>query len=359
MTPAARLPLIPLLSAGLALFSGCEGYRLPVATPAGIGAPVSADLSPVPAARIDPALLVPPAAPYRIGPGDELEVELVGEAATRATVTVGPDGRIYYNLLAGVDVWGLTVPEAADRIAEEFRAYIRAKPAVALTVRKASSQQVWVLGRVNSPGAYPLGGPTSLLDVVSEAGGLGVDTPAGGMYSEVADLPRSFLVRDGHLVPVDFQRLLRDGDLSQNVYLEAGDFVYLPSLRSAQVHVLGAVVQPRSERMGGPLTLVQALGRAGGTVPTACLPNVAILRGSLSHPRIAIVAVNDVLRGKAPDVRLEPGDIVYVPFAPDRVLVRYMNLILDTFVRTVGVNEGAYTISSRVAPVTVGVNLAP
>jgi polysaccharide export outer membrane protein len=359
MTPGARLSLIPLLSAGLLLFPACEGYRLPVATAQGIEAPVPADLSAVPAPQIDPALLQPTSAPYRIGPGDELEVEVMGEDATRSTVTVGPDGRIYYNLLSGIDVWGLTVPEARDRIENEFKTFIRAKPAVTLTVTKVASQQVWVLGRVNSPGVYTLGGPTSLLDVVSEAGGLGVNTPAGGMYSEVADLPRSFLVRDGHMIPVDFQRLLRDGDLSQNVYLQPGDFVYVPSLHSAQVHVLGAVLQPRSERMTGALTLVQAIALAGGTVPTACLPNVAILRGSLSHPRIAIVAVNDVLHGKAPDVRLEPGDIVYVPFAPDRVLVRYMNLILDTFVRTVGVNEGAYTISSKIAPVTVGVNLAP
>jgi polysaccharide biosynthesis/export protein len=71
------------------------------------------------------------------------------------------------------------------------------------------------------------------------------------------------------------------------------------------------------------------------------------------------VAVDQVLHGRAPDVRLEPGDIVYVPYSPDRVLVRYVNLILDTFVRTVGVNEGAYAINSKATPVSVGVNLTP
>jgi protein involved in polysaccharide export with SLBB domain len=161
------------------------------------------------------------------------------------------------------------------------------------------------------------------------------------------------------MVPVDFQRLLREGDLSQNVYLQAGDFVYVPPLRSSQVHVLGAVLQPRSERMAGALTVVEAIALAGGTVPEACLSNVAILRGSLAHPQIAIVAINLVLVGKAPDVRLEPGDIVYVPFTPERVLERYATLILDTFVRTVGVNEGAYMISSKSKPVSVGVNLSP
>jgi polysaccharide export outer membrane protein len=158
---------------------------------------------------------------------------------------------------------------------------------------------------------------------------------------------------------VDFQRLLREGDLSQNVYLQADDFIYVPPLKSSQVHILGAVLQPRSERMSGSLTVIQAIALAGGTVPDACLPNVAILRGSLAHPQIAIVAVNDVLQGKAPDVRLDPGDIVYVPYTPQRVLERYVTLILDTFVRTVGVNEGAYMISSKAKPVSVGVNLSP
>lgn len=283
----------------------------------------------------------------------------MGDLTTRTRVTVGPDGKIYYNLLPGLDVWGLTIPEARDRIAVALTKFVREKPAVALSLVSVASQQVWVLGRVNGPGVYPLDHPTSLLDAVSEAGGLGVNTPAGGMYSEDADLSRSFLVRDGHLVPVDFQRLLREGDLSQNVYLQSGDFIFVPSLRSAQVHVLGAVLQPRSERMAGSLTVIQAIALAGGTVPDACLPNVAILRGSLAHPEIAIVAVDLVIHGKAPDVRLAPGDIVYVPYKPERVLLRYANLILDTFVRTVGVNEGAYTINSKAAPIAVGVNLAP
>jgi polysaccharide export outer membrane protein len=358
MTPSYRLFRLALFSTGLAFFSGCESNTLPVATP-GVPEPVSADFNVPPTQSVDPALLQPSEAAYRLGPGDKLEIEVMGDTGTRTTVTVGPDGKIYYYILPGLDVWGLTLAGATDRIGDNLKKYVREKPAVSLTLRAAASQRVWVLGRLSNPGVYPLGGPTSLLDVVVEAGGLGSNTPAGGVAAEDADLPRSFLIRDGHLVPVDFQRLLRDGDLSQNVYLEAGDFIYVPPLRSGQVHVLGAVLQPRSERMTGSLTVIQAIAMAGGTVPDACLPSVAILRGSLAHPQIAIVAVNQVLTGKAPDVRLEPGDIVFVPYTPQRVLERYVTLILDTFVRTVGVNEGAYAISSKSKPVSVGVNLSP
>jgi len=320
---------------------------------------VSAELDALPEQPLDPALLSPPESLFRLGPGDTLQIEVMGDLATEATATVGPDGMIYYYILPGVDVWGLTLSQARDRLGQELQKFIREKPVVALTLLTVSSQRIWLLGRLNSPGVYALEGPTSLLDAVAGAGGLEVNTPAGGEYSETADLSRSFLIRGGHLIPVDFQRLLRGGDLSQNVYLQPDDFIFVPSLSSSQVHVLGAVLQPRSERMSGSLTVVEAIALAGGTVPGACLPNVAILRGSLTHPEIAIVAVDSVLHGKAPDVRLEPGDIVYVPYKPERVLLRYANLIIDTFVRTVGVNEGAYTINSKAQPLTVGVNLSP
>jgi polysaccharide export outer membrane protein len=358
MTRSPRPLLLAALAAGLAFLPGCENTPLAKATP-GFPAPVTAEVSAMPEQPLDPALLQPPETTYRLGPGDTFEIEMLGDPATKTTVTVGPDGRIYYNILPGVDVWGLTLAQARDRIGDGMKQFVRERPIVALTLRTVSSEQVWVLGRLNTPGVYTLGGPTTLLDAVSRAGGLEVNTPAGGAYSEPADLSRSFLVRGGHIVPVDFERLLRGGDLSQNVYLQPDDFILVPSMRSAQVHVLGAVLQPRTERMSGTLTVIQAIALAGGTVPGACLPNVAVLRGSLTQPEIAIVAVDKVLHGKAPDVRLEPGDIVFVPYKPERVLLRYVNLILDTFVRTVGVNEGAYTVNSHAQPLTVGVNLAP
>ena len=294
MARTFRPPVLALLCAGLACVSGCDSTPMPAARE-GIPEPVAADISALPEQSLDPAMLRPSEAAFRLGPGDVLEIEEMGDLATQTAVSVGPDGKIYYDILPGVDVWGLTLAEARDRIGDEMKKFVREGPVITLTLRTVASRQVWVLGRLNRPGVYALGRPTSLLDAVAEAGGLEVDTPAGGAYSESADLSRSFLIRDGHLIPVDFQRLLRDGDLSQNVYLQPGDFIFVPSLHSSRVHVLGAVLQPRSERMSGSLTVIQAIALAGGTVPDACLPNVAILRGSLAHPQIAIVAVNLVL----------------------------------------------------------------
>lgn len=368
-----RLPSAAALGALVVLLAGCEILPLPVAREGTPEAPIAAfaTVQPAPTEPLDPALLQPGENPFRLGPGDQLDVEVMGDLSTRASVTVGPDGKIYYYMLPGLDVWGLTLPDARARLGNELKKYIREKPVVTLTLRVVASQRVWVLGRVNSPGIYTLAGPTTLLDAVAQAGGLasstpfaslaaslGVNTPAGNT-SEAADLSRSFIIRQGRVLPVDFQQLLRDGAMSQNIYLQPDDFIFLPSARSPQVHILGAVVQPHSERMIGSLTLVQAIALSGGTERDACLTNVAILRGSLAHPQIAVVAVDQILLGKAPDVRLEASDIVFVPYAPERVLTRYVNLILDTFARTVGVNAGARIISGNAAPIGLGVNISP
>lgn len=74
-------------------------------------------------------------------------------------------------------------------------------------------------------------------------------------------------------------------------------------------------------------------------------PDLAVVRGGVSEPQITVVDYHDIVRGRAGDVALEPHDIVYVPLAPCRVLTRYVDLILTTFARTIGVNAGARAVS--------------
>lgn len=349
--------------------SGCATLLHRPATPP-VGIP--ATFAPTTAAEMPPldqALLQRPNTDYRLGPGDQLQIEVTGDVDTRSTVTVGPDGKIYFYLLPGLDVWGLTVGQVRDRIVDGLQKYIREKQPVAVTLLAANSQRVWVLGRLNKPGVYPLSGPTTLLEAVAQAGGLSPRTAysslagpvamAGGESSnasdEAADLSRAFVIRDGKLLRVDFKRLLRDGDLSQNIYLHPDDFIYLPAGSAGTVHVLGAVTQPRAIDSMSQMTLVRAVADAGGTIKDAYLSHVAIVRGSLSQPQVAIVDLSAIQHGQAPDILLQAQDIVYIPYTPYRVLRRYVDTILDTFVRTVGVNEGARAITREAAPVGVNV----
>ena len=167
----------------------------------------------------------------------------------------------------------------------------------------------------------------------------------GSTTEELADLYHSFLVRQGQTVPVDFHQLLLEGDTSQNIYLQPDDFIYLPSSLSSEVYVLGAVFEPRAVGYKDQLTLVSSIAIARGTIKDAWLSHVAIVRGSLTAPQIAVVNYSDIIKGKAPDVRLQPRDIVYVPFAPYRSLTAYASLIVNTFARTVAANEGGRAVN--------------
>jgi polysaccharide biosynthesis/export protein len=362
-------------AATILLDSGCatlmhhrEAVPQTTGVPATFAPAVAADLPP-----LDPNLLQRPNSDYRLGPGDQLQIEVSGDVDTRSNVTVGPDGKIYFYLLPGLDVWGMTVGQVRDRIVDGLQKYVREKQPVSVTLLAANSQRVWVLGRLNKPGVYPLSGPTTLLEALAQAGGLSPRTAfsslagpvavtaseSGNASDEAADLSRAFVIRDGKLLRVDFQRLLREGDVSQNIYLHPDDFIYLPAGSSGTVHVLGAVTQPRAVDSNTQMTLVRAVADAGGTIKDAYLSHVAIVRGSLSQPQVAVVDLQAIQHGQAPDILLQPEDIVYVPYTPYRVLRRYVDMILDTFVRTVGVNEGARAVTRQATPVGVNVPVGP
>lgn len=381
----------PFLFAALALAVLGAGCQSTVARRAGKNAPKTLpSFTPQTVAdmpTLDPSLLQRPNTQYRLGPGDVLEIEIVGDITSRVRTVVGPDGKVYFNVLPGIDVWGLTLAEARTKMVREMQRYVREEQPISLALRTAESQKIWVLGRLSKPGAYSLTGPMTLLEAISSAGGpapygtMGLRGAGGGAagngsagggggvatfagtastQDEAADLSRAFVLRKGQLLPVNFERLLRDGDMSQNIYLQPDDFVYLPSATVGSVHVLGAVNAPRSVEYTSRLTLLQAVSQAGGTLIRESFPSqVAVVRGSLSQPKVAIVDMNAILRGQAADIVLEPQDIVYVPHSPYRVLTRYLDTILTTFVRVVGVNEGARAVSDRAAPVGVNVPLGP
>lgn len=292
---------------------------------------------------------------FRLGPGDVLELEIIGDGTTRATTTVGADGRIYYYLLPGLSVSGLTLPETKALLEKQLLTYVR-KPDVSITLRTVTSKRVWVLGRLNTPGIYPLTSPMTVVEAISRAGGL-FTSRFSGTTEELADLHHSFLIRGGKPIAIDFNRLLREGDMSQNIYLQPDDYIYLPSALSKEVQILGAVKSPRPIGFMDQVTLVSAISSAGGPDRNAQLSHVAIVRGSLSQPEIAIADLGAILAGKQPDIKLEPRDIVYVPTASFESLSKYAGMIVDTFVRTVSANEGGRAVTSGSAPVGVNVGL--
>jgi protein involved in polysaccharide export with SLBB domain len=261
--------------------------------------------------------------------------------------------------------------QVKERLEKELTTYVRDRPQIGLHLRGIESKRFWVLGRVQAPGVYPLATPTTLIEAISLSGGTlslsaFANQDVASITEELADLKRSFVIRDGRMLPVDFEALVERGDLSQNIYLQADDFVYIPGNVAREVYVLGAVNQPRPVAYKKGLTVAQAVASAYGTVTGAYMHHVAVVRGSLHQPEVVIIDYKNVIRGEAMDIELQPQDIVYVPYSPYRYLHRYLDLIINTFVSSTAINVGVRAAGQPSAggagvfiPVGSGIQVVP
>ncbi|MFO1204689.1 MAG: polysaccharide biosynthesis/export family protein [Burkholderiales bacterium] len=172
-------------------------------------APVSSQL-----AGIDPST-------YKVGAEDVLEISVWREDTLKKEVLVRPDGGISYPLIGDVHVAGKTVFEIRDEVAKRLEKFIP-EPAVSVAILKVGSQRVYVIGKVNKPGDFPVGRYVDVLQALSMAGGL---TP----FADANDI--RVMRRDGDrqvVLPFEYGRVVRGQKLEQNVQLRAGDVVVVP-----------------------------------------------------------------------------------------------------------------------------------
>jgi protein involved in polysaccharide export with SLBB domain len=321
--------------------------------------------------KLEPEWLKPSPDLFTLGPGDRLEIEILGDPTSRAVTIVAPDGKLYFNFLEGIDVWGATIAQAKALLENQLANYVREKPQVSIILRGVESKRIWVLGRVQAPGVYAMAAPMNLLEAISMAGGtLSLanyrDQEAAGINQELADLRHSFVIRQGRTLPVNFERLLNHGDLSQNIYLQPDDFVYIPAARAKVVYVLGAVTQPRSIAYSEGMTVAGAVASSYGTLKGAYLHHVTVIRGSLTEPQVTTVDYKNAIKGEAQDMALLPHDIVYVPFSPYRYLERYIEIAINTFASAAAINAGEAAVTKTPTagagvfiPVGSGISIIP
>jgi len=161
---------------------------------------------------------------YVIGPGDVLRIFVWQNPDLSVTVPVRPDGRISVPLLQDVEAAQKTPPQLAQDIKRGLAEFIQ-QPEVTVIVSEfvgSYSEQVRVIGEAAKPQAIPYRARMSLLDVMIAAGGL----------TQFAAGNRALIVRQNgnqsEQIPVDLDRLLKDGDISANVQIMPGDILVIP-----------------------------------------------------------------------------------------------------------------------------------
>lgn len=229
---------------------------------------------------------------YRIGPGDTLAIQVFGEDELTGDRKVGASGSLDFPLLGRIDANGLTVQGLDDAITAALgEKYIR-NPQVQIVVKTYGSQRVVLQGAVKEPGVYHLTGPTTVLDLIAQAGGV---VEAG--VSDVRIKHKEAGVPD---TLVNLEQQTAQGGGAEP--LRAGDIVFVS--KPLVIYVDGEVNKPGAVSFTEGLTVTQALTRSGGHKRTAKLSSAYILRGSEKLE----INLKHILAGKAADVSLRPND---------------------------------------------------
>jgi polysaccharide biosynthesis/export protein len=243
-----------------------------------------------------------------IGPGDEVEVQVFDTPDLDQSARVTDSGDFSLILGGSVKLASLTPAEAARTIeAALVKSQVMYYPKVLVTVTQYATQSVTVFGQVNKPGSYEINTPRSVVDVLGLAGGL----------TDMADR-RVTIERHTTHRQITYNVANRSDDLlDQKVMVNPGDKVIVP--KAGIVYVLGDVGKPGGYPMtnnDGTLTVLQAVSLAGGTASSAAPNSSRLIRrtavgGYQSDP----LKFSRMQKGKIPDIPLQAGDIVYIPFS--------------------------------------------
>ena len=314
LVPLRTVPLCILLAA---LFAGCASIpAVSSGTIRDIGGPAGSPVVEQETVSVAPFVEEkPPPANYVIGPNDILFVNIYGRPELGSPMgpsggtkvqgsRVDGNGDIHLPLVESVRVAGMTVVQAQERLKDAFKTYVK-EPWVVVEMVEYRSKPLYLLGQFKAAGTYYMDRPLNLLQGIALGNGL----------DPTANLRGARLIREEKTLPVDIHDLLQNGDKKQNVWLQAGDTIYVPDDRAQNVFVFGAVTKPGPvQLLQGKLTLPQAIAAAGLRDTGDDLSSVRIIRSfTPTRGQLLVVNTNKVMAGEALPFPLMEGDIVYVP----------------------------------------------
>jgi polysaccharide export outer membrane protein len=157
---------------------------------------------------------------FTIGVADVIRVNVWKNADLSQTVTVDPDGFVSLPLLGDVNVVGMNTNQLAVLLTAKYASYV-VTPQVTVSVVDIRSREVFVMGQVSKAGSYPLRAPTTVLQLIAQAGGLTTYAKRKSIYVLRAG--------NGHSEKILFNYVkVTRGDSRQNIMLEPGDTVIVP-----------------------------------------------------------------------------------------------------------------------------------
>ena len=304
---------------------------------------------------------------YPIGPGDVIEITVPGvDDLKERMVRVGGDGKIELPLIGQIQAGGLTEPQLSDGLKTALSKYMYS-PQVDVFIKEYRSRQVAVVGAVRTPGLITLtSSDVSILDAITQAGGMtaeaadeivvlpevkggqkqlarlaaslsearephpkvteanGLQTPPNaqadhsGRDREGTELTMASLeqnVSNGPAVVIPIKSSALNGSARYiNMPVRPGDVLIVPG--GGNVMVTGWVYRPGFFQVGSGLTVLGAVGSAGGSMYAGAPSEATLIRSDASGNKVSIpVDLEKIATGAAPDIPVRANDVIDVPYS--------------------------------------------
>ncbi|HEY0321706.1 MAG TPA: polysaccharide biosynthesis/export family protein [Pyrinomonadaceae bacterium] len=268
---------------------------------------------------------------YRIGPNDVLDIRVFNKPIlSRDNVRVDGRGIIRMPLIeTDIQAACRTETELAQEIARLYLKYQR-RPQVDVFVKEYQSQPVAVIGAVNAPGRFQLQRRVRLLELLAFANGPAeragrsvqiIHSLTPTITCELTAKDDSDEIAVAGFISYNLSETLR-GEEKANPFVRPGDIITVPD--ADQIYVVGNVMKPSAIPLKETITVSRAIAMAGGKMPDTKSDRVRIIRqlsGSTTKTEI-FVDLNAIDKRKAEDIVLQPNDIVDVPTASGKRLLK-------------------------------------
>jgi len=274
---------------------------------------------------------------YPLGPGDVLEIAAPPMVELQNyTVRISGEGTISLPLIGIVRAGGMNEATLSEEIRRRLEATYVRDPQVHIFVREYRSRQVAVVGAVEKPGLYSLAsGADTIWDMIAQAGGMTEQAalrihfiPAEPVDKEQAKQlastlpvalgspdPSSLIIRRTDPIVLDLSNATRGGSqLALALPVRPGDLILVPG--NGEVLVEGWVKKPGSYKITARMTVIGAVAAAEGPIFAADTSVVSLIRTGKDGERIFLSTdLEKIKHGESPDVPVQDGDVIEVPYA--------------------------------------------
>ena len=244
----------------------------------------------------------------KVDAGDLIEVTVFDNPDLSGHFRVDEKGNVFVPLLGPVRVAGETAEEIGRDLEKRYvgaEIFPSARSYTTVSIVEYASQGITVNGEVRTPGLYPALGVRVLNDMITAAGGVQITASSKIIVTRKND--------QDHPITVEYNPAALTPVIPR-LQIFPGDSILVP--RAGVVYVLGNVMRPGAYVLGGrdTLTVEAALALAGNTGKAAATKQVHLVRTQESGRKEDVVlSVNLILKGKAPDVAMKDGDVLYIP----------------------------------------------